>query len=317
MVVLVTGACGFIGSYLMEYFDSIGVEVWGTIYSPTINLAEIEKFKEKLLRCDVRYLEQVLSVLEQVRPDLIFHMAAQSYPALSWRVVGETFDTNINGTANVFIAIKKLQLSSSVLVACSSAEYGIVAEDDLPVKETHPLLPLHPYGVSKVAQDLLAYQYFVNDHIKTFRPRIFNTTGVRKKNDVCADFTSRAVAIEKGNAAPLMKVGNLEPWRAILDVRDAVKGLVSIATHGTPGEVYNICSKQLYQVKDILALVLKHSTAQITVEQDLALLRPTDEKIIYGDSTKLISETDWEQSVNLEETIVSMMEYWRRINPKS
>jgi nucleoside-diphosphate-sugar epimerase len=311
MKILITGADGFIGSYLMEHFAFKNTDVWGTCYYPTIDIRDIEHLKPRLLRCDVRYFDQVVDVLNRIKPDLIFHMAAQSYPALSWKIPIETLQTNIIGTANLFEAIKLVGLDPVVVVACSSAEYGSVNEAATPVKESHPLLPLHPYGVSKVAVDLLAYSYWVNDKIKAIRVRIFNTTGPRKVGDVCSDFTYRIVMIEKGKCDPVLKVGNLGTYRAILDVRDLIRALVLLWEKGQPGEVYNVSGHKVYQIQEILDVVLKNAKCKVIVREDPALLRPSDEKIIYGDSTKLAQETGWRQEINIEDTIKDMIEYWR------
>jgi len=311
MKILITGADGFIGSYLMEHFAFKNTDVWGTCYYPTIDIRDIEHLKPRLLRCDVRYFDQVVDVLNQIKPDLIFHMAAQSYPALSWKIPIETLQTNIIGTANLFEAIKLVGLDPVVVVACSSAEYGSVNEAAIPVKESHPLLPLHPYGVSKVAVDLLAYSYWVNDKIKAIRVRIFNTTGPRKVGDVCSDFTYKIVMIEKGKCDPILKVGNLGTYRAILDVRDLIRALVLLWEKGQPGEVYNVSGSKVYQIQEILDIVLKNAKCKVIVRQDPALLRPSDEKIIYGDSTKRTQETGWRQEINIEDTIKDMIKYWR------
>jgi GDP-4-dehydro-6-deoxy-D-mannose reductase len=296
----------------MEHFAFKNIDVWGTYYYPTIDVSDVEHLKSRLLRCDVRYFEQVMDILNQVKPDLIFHMAAQSYPALSWKIPIETLQTNIIGTANLFEAIKLLGLDPVVVVACSSAEYGIVNEAAIPVKESHLLLPLHPYGISKVAVDLLAYSYWVNDKIKAMRARIFNTTGPRKVGDVCSDFTYRIVMIEKGKCDPTLKVGNLGTYRAFLDVRDLVRALVLLSEKGRPGDVYNVSGHKVYQIQEILDIVLKNVKCNVVVEQDPTLLRSSDEKIIYGDSTKLIQETGWRQEISIEDTIKDMLEYWRR-----
>lgn len=306
-----TGADGFIGSYLMEYFVSKETNVFGTLYMPTIDINDIAHLRNKLLRCDIRYIDEVLDILAKTRPDVIFHMAAQSYPALSWKIPIETLHTSIIGTADLFEAIKALQLDL-VVVACSSAEYGVTKEAFMPVTEDYPLQPLHPYGVSKVAVDFLAYQYWINDKIKVIRARIFNTTGPRKVGDVCSDFTYRMAAIEKGRIEPVLKVGNLDSYRAFLDVRDLVQALVLLSEKGNFGDVYNISGGKLHQVREILNIVQKHGKCEVVVQQDPSLLRSCDEKVIWGDSSKLISQTGWQQQITIEDTIGDMLEYWRR-----
>jgi len=200
-----------------------------------------------------------------------------------------------------------------VVVACSSAEYGQSLnelEGDYKVKETAELKPLHPYGVSKVGQDLISYQYFMNDHIRCIRVRIFNTTGTRKVNDVTSDFTRRAVECERTGIFKL-KVGNVHTKRAIMDQDDLVHGLYLLAQKGVAGEVYNISSEYVYEISEIIELIEKDMGIKFEIEVDQKLLRPTDEKIIVGDITKIVNDTGWHQCISMQETIHSMIEYWR------
>ena len=311
MKVLVLGATGFVGSYLVERAMATGHEVVGTHCNPTIHSGDWSGYEERLVRCDIRYREQVDQVIAASRPDVVYLLAAQSYPALSWRVPIETLDTNVLGTANVFESIKAARIDPVVVVACSSAQYGEVAAEDIPVKESHPMRPLHPYGVSKVATELLALQYHANDGIRSVCARIFNTTGPRKSGDVCADFTQRAVRAELGLSEPVLTVGNLETWRAITDVRDLASALELLAARGQPGGVYNISGATIYQIRQIVELVLAHARIPLRMETDPALLRPSDEKVIFGDSSRLVAATGWKQEVALERTVQDMLEYWR------
>lgn len=312
MNVLVLGATGFVGSYLMERGLAAGHDMLGTHYNATIDSGDWGGFQDRLIRCDIRYREQVQQVIEQSRPDVVYLLAAQSYPALSWRAPIETLDTNVLGTANVFEAIKAAKADPVVVVACSSAQYGEVAAEDIPVRESHPMRPLHPYGVSKVATELLALQYWANDGIRSVCARIFNTTGPRKTGDVCADFTQRAVRAELGLIPPRLKVGNLETWRAITDVRDLASALELLAARGEAGGVYNISGAKTCQIREIVELVTANARIGLEVETDQALLRPSDEKVIFGDSSRLIAATGWKQEVTLEQTVADMLAYWRQ-----
>src|SRR3989344_570450 len=312
MRVLVTGACGMMGQHLLPMLkEKEGIEILGTTYRPTTDLRELPQ-DVPTQELDVRDYDAVCNVISSFKPDHILHLAAQSYPAVSWKKPQYTVDTNIKGTVNLFEAVKRAKINPIILVACSSAEYGFVDEKDVPIKETHPLLPLHPYGVSKVAQDLLAYQYHKNDGIKTIRARIFNTTGPKKVNDVCSDFTKQAVLIEKGMQKPVIHVGNLHTRRAITDVRDMVRGFMLLMEKGKYGDVYNISGEKAYPIKDILDTVLRITNVQAEVYQDPQLMRPTDEKIIFGDSSKLQEHTDWRQEIPIEQTLKDMINYWRK-----
>lgn len=318
-MIYITGAGGMVGSHMIDRYHELGDTVVGSYYKPTTDINEIRD-KAQLIECDVRYFLSVFTIIDKYRPDIIYHLAAQSYPSVSWERPQETMEINATGTINVFEAVKKIQAENPdynpmIVVACSSAEYGnSLISSEGPVDETTPLLPLHPYGVSKVCQDLLSYQYFVNFGIRCIRARIFNTTGPRKVNDVCSDFTKRIVRMEKGlDKEHTLKVGNIETQRAITDVRDLVSALILLAEKGRAGEVYNISGKTIYQMKEIITLIQKHTDLKFDIKTDPSLLRPTDEKIIWGNSEKLYQDTGWEQKIRLEETLVDMLNYWRKV----
>ena len=317
MKVLVTGAGGMVGSHMVELLHSQGHDVLGTYYKPTTDITELDS-AISMMECDVRYYASVQKIIADFKPDQIFHLAAQSYPTVSWVRPQETMDTNINGTVNIFEAVKSVRVLDGrydpmVVVACSSAEYGQTLNEieDPYVVETAQLKPLHPYGVSKVGQDLLSFQYFMNDHIRCIRVRIFNSTGTRKVNDVTSDFTKRAVLAEKSGVYTL-RVGNLETKRAIMDQRDLVNGLLLLAEKGIPGEVYNISSEYCYQMKDIVTMIEEQIGHKFTIEVDSKLLRPTDERIIIGNIDKLKRDTGWRQQISMKQTIADMLDYWRK-----
>lgn len=321
MKVLVTGAGGMVGSHMVEQIYNAGHDVIGIWHKNKKNIEQIN-LPIRFVQCDIRYGYGIDELIMDNLPDQIYHLAAQSYPTVSWVSPAETFDVNVNGTVAVFEAIKKTRkyvkkdYDPMVVVACSSAEYGEtlkkLAGDRVYVKETAELLPLHPYGVSKVGQDLLSFQYFRNDHIRCIRARIFNSTGTRKVNDVTSDFTKRAVEAEKSGIWE-MRVGNLETRRAIMDQRDLVNGLILLAAHGKVGDVYNISSEYIYQMKDIVTIIEKQVGKKFKLYVDPVLLRPTDEKIIVGDIQKLKKDTGWKQEILMEQTIADMLDYWRHI----
>lgn len=320
MRVLVTGAGGMVGSHMVELLYNKGEEVIGTYYKPTTNIKELNP-KIKMIECDMRYPSSIEKVIMEFKPQQIYHLAAQSYPTVSWDRPYETIDININGTIAVYEAIKKVRMLKDenydpiVIVACSSAEYGETLNqlegEEIYVKETAQLQPLHPYGVSKVGQDLISYQYFMNDHIRCIRARIFNSTGTRKVNDVTSDFTMRAVLAERSGKYNL-RVGNLNTRRAIMDQRDLVSALMLLAEKGNPGDVYNISSEKIYKISDIVEMIEKQIGHKFIIEQDEKLIRPTDEKVIVGDITKLKRDTGWHQVITFEETIKDMLEYFRK-----
>ena len=319
--VFITGSAGMVGSHLIDHYRSIlpKEKIIGTWYKPTIDVNDI-RTECNAIECDVTNTSLVHSLLDQYRPSKIFHLAAQSYPTVSWQKPVETIDTNMNGTINVFEAVKKIRETDTeydpmIVVACSSAEYGLsLTPENTPVKEEVPLLPLHPYGVSKVGQDLLSFQYYQNFKLRCVRVRIFNTTGARKTNDVTSDFVQRAFQIMNGSEN-IFRVGNLETRRAITDVRDLVSALVLLSEKGKPGEVYNVSGEKVYQVKEIIPLIEKEIGLKLNVQVDPALLRPSDEPIIFGDSSKLKKDTGWKQQYSLENTISDMMRYLKQKSP--
>ncbi len=314
MNVLITGAGGFIGSHLIEYIaeNFPNSRIYGTYYIPTVDISEYSDKAEEMIECDVRKKEDVILAVKKAMPDRVFHLAAQSYPTVSWKEPQRTIDTNVNGTINIFEAIKELKLNPVVFVACSSAEYGIVTPDEVPVKENHSLKPLHPYGVSKVGQENLTYQYFKNFGIKTVAARIFNTTGPRKVGDVMADFSQQIAKIEAGKQESVIRVGNLEAERDITDVRDQVKSFWLATEKAKFGEVYNFCSSQAVKIQDILDKLVFLSKKEIKVEIDTERLRPSDEPIIMGDNSKLVKETGWKPEIGIDKTIRDSLDYWRK-----
>lgn len=308
----VTGAAGMVGSHLVESLMP-SVEVLGTSFRPTVRLGEINP-GVKLIPLDVCDWPGMQECIRSFRPSVIYHLAAQSLPTVSWKNPWETMTTNALGTINVFEAIRKIRESEdasynpTVVVACSSAEYGAsLTPERVPITEDAPLLPLHPYGVSKVAQDLLSFQYWQNFQIRCIRARIFNTTGPRKCADVVSDFAARVAKIKRSGGT--LKVGNLNTKRAIMNVTDLIRALVLLAEKGESGEVYNICGEQAVTIGELIPLFEKVSGISLSIEQDQTLLRPQDEKVIFGSSAKLRQATGWTPTVMIEDTVRQVFDY--------
>jgi len=310
MKILITGVGGMMGSHLTDFLIERGHNVTGFDFVPTTDIRELNP-RLDYVECDIRDQEKVKNLLQKVRPEIIFHLAAQSYPTVSWNRPHYTLETNVIGTVNLFEAVKELKLDPIILNACTSGMYGYVEEKDVPVKESHELKPLHPYAVSKVAQELLAYQYFKNFGIKSISVRIFNTTGPKKVNDVCADFTKQIVLMEKGLQDNKFRCGNLETRRAITDVRDLIEAFWIAVEKCEPGETYNLSGERVYRIRDIIELLRELTDVNFEIFQDPKLIRPTDEPIIYGDSTKFKEKADWQQKIELKQTLKDMLDYWR------
>ncbi|HEY7820432.1 MAG TPA: GDP-mannose 4,6-dehydratase, partial [Vicinamibacteria bacterium] len=257
MRALITGITGFAGSHLAEYIlsEHAGTEVYGTLRwrSRTENIRGIES-SIQLLECDLRDQSSVKGLIERVRPDRIFHLAAQSFVPSSWNAPAESLSTNILGQLNLFEAVRAAGIDPWIQIACSSEEYGLVHENELPIRETNPLRPLSPYAVSKVGQDYLGYQYFKSFGTKVVRTRAFNHDGPRRGDVfVSSNFAKQLAAIEKGKKPPVIHVGNLEARRDFTDVRDIVRGYwLSLDGGCEPGEAYNICTGKDYSIQQVL-----------------------------------------------------------------
>ena len=311
MRIWISGCGGMMGSQLCGALVAAGHDVLAGYYKPTVDPDDLADLP--LEEVDIRDWCSVYDSLMRFRPDAVFHLAAQSYPTVSWQRPIETLETNVIGTANLLEAVRRLGAKVRVLVAGSSAVYGAVDPERTPISESAALLPLHPYGVSKVATDLLAYQYWASFRLDAVRVRIFNCTGPRKVGDALSDFVRPTVWLERHPEIIVIRVGNLETRRTIVDVRDLNRGLILLLDRGESGEVYNLGGPTAYPMSAVLSRVLQRATRNdIVPEVDPDLLRPTDEPIIWADCTKLKQATGWEPAISLDQTIEDMLSYWRQ-----
>ncbi len=308
---VIFGAEGFIGSYLLSHLAGRGISTTAASLGP-IPAARRVPGARYARNCDVTDARRVDAVLRRARPDYIYHLAAISLPTISWKEPWKTLEVNIRGTLNVLESARRLDTDPRVFVACSSAEYGHGHRPATPTAETAPLLPLHAYGVSKVAQDLLAYQYFVNYGVKTIRGRIFNTIGPGKTGEVASDIARQLVAIERGARPAVVQIGNMRPIRDFTDVRDMVRAIAAITERGRPGEVYNLASGREYSIRQILQQLIGLSRKKATWKLDRARLRPTDEAYIVGDARRLKGATNWAPEFDLARTLHDVMDAFRR-----
>ncbi|MBI4844368.1 MAG: GDP-mannose 4,6-dehydratase [Nitrospirae bacterium] len=318
MRVLITGITGFVGSHLADYIleHHPETEVFGTKRwrSPKNNIRQILFKNIKLYDCDLRDLSSLLSVFGEVRPDIIFHLAAQSYVTTSYIAPVDTLDTNIIGTANLLEAVRILKLDPVIHICSSSEVYGQVSENDVPIKEECPLRPVSPYAVSKVGEDMLAFMYFTAYKIKTIRTRMFTHTGPRRGEVfVASAFAKQLAQIEKGLQEPVLKVGNLNSVRTFSDVRDAVKAYWLLVHKCRPGDVYNIGGNITMTIKEMLDMLLLYTTykGKIEIQVDPKLLRPADVTLQIPDISKFQKETGWAPEIKFEQTLQDILSYWR------
>jgi GDP-4-dehydro-6-deoxy-D-mannose reductase len=317
MRVLITGITGFAGSHLADLcLEKNDVDLYGIIRwrSRTENIEHIWN-RLKLLECDLRDAISTRDVIEEIKPDYIFHLAAQSFVPTSWKAPSESLSTNILGELNLFEAVRKAGHSCRIQLACSSEEYGMVLKDEIPIKETNPLRPLSPYGVSKVGQDMLGYQYYKSYGMEIVRTRGFNHTGPRRGPVfVCSDFAKQIVDIENRDQPPVMEVGNLEARRDFTDVRDMVRAYWLSLEKGKVGEVYNICTSKSHSIREILDMLIKLSGVEVDVRTDKGRLRPSDVPLLEGDYSKFNNDTGWEPRIPIEKTLSDLLDFWRE-NP--
>jgi GDP-4-dehydro-6-deoxy-D-mannose reductase len=316
MRALITGVTGFAGSHLADLLlaehpemQVAGMYRWR---SPMENL-ELAAGRIELYETDLRDYISVQRTLDACRPDLVFHLAAQSFVPASWTGPAETLTTNLLGQTYLFEAVRALKLDPVIQIACSSEEYGLVLPHEVPIEESNPLRPLSPYAVSKVAQDYQGYQYFQSYGMRVVRTRAFNHTGPRR-GEVFAmsSFAKQLALIELGANEPVLRVGNLDAVRDFTDVRDIVRAYVLAATVGEPGEVYNIASGRGHSIRDLLDRLIALSGLEVEVSIDPHRLRPSDVEILIGDSTRFRERTGWQPVIPLETTLSDLLDYWRR-----
>ncbi len=315
MKVLITGITGFAGSHLADFIlaEHPDVRVYGMIRwrSRRENISHLQD-KVELVEADLKDAVSMKKCLDQVRPDRIFHLAAQSFVPTSWTCPSETFSINSIGQINLFEAALSLRLKPLIQIAGSSEEYGLVHEDEVPMKETNPLRPLSPYAVSKVAQDLLAYQYHQSYGLPVVRTRGFNHTGPRRGEVfICSNFAHQIAEIESGKRKPVIHVGNLEAQRDFTDVRDMVRAYWLSLEKGKPGDVYNIGSGTAYKIKDILDMLLSMTDSRVEVKVDPSRLRPSDVPILLADSSKFRRVTGWEPQFRFSQSLEDLLNHWR------
>lgn len=309
---LVTGAEGFIGSHLARYLQAKGWNVVGT-YLPDNHTSFPKLPRLDFVQCDLRNGQRITQLVNSYQPSHVFHLGAQSLPTVSWANPVATFESNIMGSLYLFEGVRRLKRAPVVVSACSSAEYGRVPASAIPVKEDRPLRPLHPYGISKVCLDLLAREYFLDYKIPAVNVRLFNTTGPGKTNDAPSDFVRQLVAIKKGLQRPVIEVGNLKPRRAFLDVNDTVRAFYLAAMKGKHGESYNVCATRTHKMSEVLQRAIRLSGVKAEIRPVPRLMRPSDEKIIFGSTAKIRKDLGWKPLRTIDQTLQSMLDYWDHI----
>ncbi len=316
MNILITGITGFVGSHLAEYVlkqkgknNIFGLCRWR---SPKDNLAEIYN-KVTLLEADLLDLSGLIRHLDAIKPDIIFHLAAQSYVLTSFNAPIHTLLTNVIGTTNLLEAVRINGLDPVIHICSSSEVYGQVTKKDVPIKETCPLRPASPYAVSKVGEDMVALQYWLSYKTKTIRTRMFTHTGPRRGDVFAMSFFAKQIAsAELGLSESVIRVGNLKSVRTFCDVRDAVRAYWILVHKCAPGEVYNIGGNRTTTIGEALNILLSFTEKKFKIKVDKNLLRPSDVTLQIPSIYKFKKATGWVPVIPLEKTLLDVLDYWRQ-----
>ncbi len=315
MKILITGITGMVGSHLAEYVLSShpDVEVHGLIRwrSPLDNIRQILP-QINLHYAELRDLNSLIVLLNKVKPEKIFHLAAQSFVTTSFDAPADTLHTNVIGTTNLLDAVRIAGIDPAIHICSSSEVYGQVTADELPIRENNPFRPASPYAVSKTGEDMISLQYFLSYGIKTIRTRMFTHTGPRRGDGFAESAFAKQIAeIEAGIKTDSLKVGNLDSVRTFADVRDAVKAYWLLLEKCTPGEVYNIGGNRTMTIGDMLEMMKGMATCKIQHEVDPALLRPSDVTLQIPDISKFQNATGWQPEIPVEQTFQDLLDYHR------
>jgi GDP-4-dehydro-6-deoxy-D-mannose reductase len=312
--ILITGFSGFVGGHLVErcrimYPEArlFGVCRHSIPSSATAQVKDITPFV-----ADTTNAEHMRHVVAETRPDLVFHLAAQSSVAASWADPASALHINASGAICLLEAIRAEHLSPRIVLVGSGEQYGKVDPEENPIREEMPLQPINPYGVSKAAQDMYGYQYFAVYGLPVLRIRQFNSFGPRQSATfVVADFARQIALIEEEKNELVLTVGNLQARRDFLPIEDVVRAYLAVAEQGQPGQAYNVGSGQAYSIGEILAMLLAHSTASIQIRTDPARLRPADVPLLVASISRIKTHTGWEPLIDIKHALGQTLNYWR------
>lgn len=295
MRVLITGAGGFVGRHLTDFLRSE------------------KRIRPYFFEGDIRQAGAMSRCLKKVKPDRIFHLAGLSHSGSSWKEPAEFYKTNVLGQLNLLEGLRNLKKLPRVHLALSSEEYGPLAAPCLPCMESQPLNPISPYGVSKAAQDMMGYQYFKNYGVPVVRTRAFIHVGPGQKDCfVVSNFARQIARIEAGLQPAEIRVGNLAAIRDFTDARDVVRAYWLALEKGRPGDVYNVCSGRPRSIRSVLDGLLKLSRAKVRIVPDKARIRPSDIACSYGSAAKLRKQSGWAPRICFEDTLVDILNSWRK-----
>ncbi|MBN2168074.1 MAG: GDP-mannose 4,6-dehydratase [Actinobacteria bacterium] len=307
---LVTGADGFVASHLLGLLAS---ETDWDLHGIGLKDDLSEEVKDVSYRVvDITDYNLLSAYVRSLVPDVVFHLAAQPSVALSWENPVRTYEINLFGQLNLLEAIHESCKEISVLITCSSEEYGKVTPEMVPIKESTELKPCSHYAVSKVSQEMMGLMYEQALGWRVMVTRGFNQAGPGQSPDFAVSSFARQISlIEAEKIPPVLRVGNLDALRDFIDVRDTARAFLAIMENGRGGSVYNICSGTARKISEILEMLLGMTDVEITVENDPCRQRPSDIPVLEGDGSRLLEEVGWKPVIPIEQTLRDTLDYWR------
>lgn len=324
--ILITGVTGFVGSHTADYLlENTDAQVFGMrrMNSSLRNIKHLTRSANdrfQLLIGDLNDRSSLLKIVREVKPDHIYHFGALSWVTPSWDMPAAYFETNAVGTVHLFEALRDTGIKPRILVSCTPEEYGDVPPEMIPITEETRISPINPYAASKVAQDAVCQTYFASYGFPIVRTRAFNHEGPRR--DILganSSFANQIARIERGLQPPVVKVGNLEATRNFTDVRDTVRAYYLAMEKGVPGELYLIGTQEIHTMEQCLKTLISFSTKKdvIRYEVDPSRVRPTELRTFIGKFDKFQNLTGWKATVPFEETMRSLLDYWREFLDKN
>lgn len=316
--ILITGITGFVGSHLADLALEKNCEVFGLKRWNLSRLRNVKHLIDKInwIDCDITDPVSVKKAIGKANPDKIFHLAAESFVSPSWDHPTHYMDVNYKGTVNILESIRELKINPRILIPGSGEEYGEIPENELPITEKTTLIPVNPYAVTKIAQDLISHVYHITYGLNVIRVRAFNHEGPRRDNVFGIPWFAYQIAkIEKGLQEPIIKTGHIEDKRNFTHIRDMVEAYWVAIEKCIPGELYLIGSdepEKIYTYRQVVEILIKLSSVNdIKIERDEKYVRPTSVPRLIGDTSKFRELTGWSAKIPIEKILQDTLDYWR------